>query len=155
MVLCTDGVRAAALFLLLGLLCHKNELYMKQRYHVNRECESICNLVCLQGWIMWPQPERRPTLTILRGSVPHKWLVLCFLFSSLIDILLEHAVYSSTRGTPGTVITVQYVTTSTPLNESLSLEIMSTKKELNEMNLMISKLYAFISITEWKDNLDD
>lgn len=106
MVLCTDGVRAEALFLLLALLCHRNEHYMKQRHHVNCECESICNLVCLQGWIMWPQPERRPTLTILQGSEPYKWLILCFLFSCLIDN--TRTCYYSAKGTPKTVITVRH-----------------------------------------------
>lgn len=66
-------------FSLPALLCHRNQQHMEQRQHVNCECKSICNLVCLQGWIMWPQPKRRTTSTILPVS-SHLNVFFCALY---------------------------------------------------------------------------
>lgn len=81
----------------LPLLHHRNQHHMKQRHHVNHECQSICNLVCLQGWIMWPQSKCRPARLILPGCRSTTVVFCALYFPSSIDNLLEHAGYSSDK----------------------------------------------------------
>lgn len=88
-VVCTDGRGgggggSCCCFSPAGFVMSQH--YVKQRHHVNCGCESICNLVCPQSWIMWAPPEHSPASTILQGEELYLRLLLCFLKFFLFEV---------------------------------------------------------------------